>query len=558
MKPPIWFSAGLIAASVTTASATPQNASHKLSSTEEWVVAQATAGQIAHLSEKFPKEEDRKLSALFLEDLLTGTVPGVKLHRHGVQIVGAIIDEPIDLRNAHIPCEVHLENCQFRSYVIFVNASFAREVSFDNSTFKAGSAFIAMHVGDVASFDKAVFEGPAMFIGADIARAFHANEGQFKNKAEGTSFNSMKVGHLASFNKAVFEGPVDFVGADIAGRFTANEAQFKDKKEGISFNSMKVGNLASFNKAVFEGPGSFIGADIAGDFDASEAQFKDKQAGANFDSMQVGQIASFNKALFEGPAMFIGAHMAGPFFANAAQFRDKKTGADFFFMKVGQVASFIMAVFEGPVDFRYADFVQLDLSNPFWPKLATEFRMQEMSYKYIRAASKESESHKALLKFADQSAYTADVYTNLEQFFKRQGYRADADRAFIAGKCREREEYFRSGDWGRWLGSWMLYLLVGYGRHPERAGYVGLGIVVLGCILFPLKKMELQDPKELEKPKEKRRQYNRFWYSLGLFLPVVDLKTSEVWGPRGIRLLFRARSCCAKGGRARHAIPSGG
>src|SRR5437667_421778 len=83
-------------------------------------------------------------------------------------------------------------------------------------------------------------------------------------------------------------------------------------------------------------------------------------------------------------------------------------------------------------------------------------------------------SDRSLLKFADQSAYTADMYTNLEQFFKRQGYRADADRAFIAGKSREREEYFRSGDLFRWLGSWMLDLLVGYGRHPERAGYVGL------------------------------------------------------------------------------------
>src|SRR5438034_1051840 len=176
-------------------------------------------------------------------------------------------------------------------------------------------------------------------------------------------------------------------------------------------------------------------------------------------------------------------------------------------MNVGQVASFNKAVFEGPVDFRYADFVQLDLSNPFWPKLATEFRMQEMSYKYIRAASKEPESHKALLKFADQSAYTSDVYTNLEQFFKRQGYRADADRAFIAGKSREREEYFRSDDWFRWLGSWTLYLLVGYGRRPWQAGIPCAVLVALGCILFSPAKMELQDPKEIQKPEEMRHQY---------------------------------------------------
>lgn len=391
MKFPIWLSAGLIAAGFGTATATHQNASDELGPGEQWVVAQVTAGEIADLSKKFPKEEDRKLRAHFLEELLTGALPRIKVHRNGVRIIGAIIDEPIDLTNAQIPCEVWLEHCQFNETVTFKSASFAAAVSFDNSTFKAVSGFVAMHVGDVASF---------------------------------------------------------------------------------------------------------------------------------------------NKAVFEGPARFAGAHMAGPFFANAAQFKDKETGADFYFMKVGHLASFIRAVFEGPMDFRYADFAWLDLSSPSSPVVAAELHMQGMSYKYIRAAPKEPESHTALLKLADQSTYTADVYTNLEEFFKRQGYRGDADRAFIAGKCRERKEYFHSGDCGRWLGSWMLDLLVGYGRHPERAGYIGLGIIVLGCILFPLKKMELQDPKELEKPKEKRRQYNRLWYSLGLFLPVVDLKTSELWGPK--------------------------
>jgi hypothetical protein len=71
-----------------------------------------------------------------------------------------------------------------------------------------------------------------------------------------------------------------------------------------------------------------------------------------------------------------------------------------------------------------------------------------------------------------------------KSFFKRQGYRADADRAFIAGKCRERKEYFHSGDWLPWLGSWTLYLLVGYGRRPWQAGIACVVLVALGCVLF--------------------------------------------------------------------------
>ena len=173
-----------------------------------------------------------------------------------------------------------------------------------------------------------------------------------------------------------------------------------------------------------------------------------------------------------------------------------------------------------------------DVSEASWPKIPAQFDMQGMRYKYIRAVkANELESHKALVQSADQSAYSADVYGNLEEFFKRQGYRADADRAFIAGKWREQKEYFHRGNWFRWLGSWTLYLLVGYGRRPWQAAIPCAVLVALGCVLFSPAKMELQDPKELQKPEETRHQYNRFWYSLGLFLPVVDLKSSELWKP---------------------------
>ena len=312
---------------------------------EKWVAAQVRAGEIADLSTQFPEKKNRQLSAHFLENLLTGTLPGVKLHRHGVRIIGATIDEPIDLENAQIPCEVWLEHCQFMSSVTFERASFPGTVSFQDSTFKANA----------------------------------------------------------------------------------------------NFYSMKVGGLAVFNDAVFE----------------------------------------------------------------------------------------------GPVNFGYSDFAWLDLSSASSPKVAAQLYMQGMSYKYIRAAPEEPESHTELLKLAKQSAYTADVYSNLEAFFLRQGYRADADKAFIAGKVRERKEYFRSGDWFGWLRSWMLCLLVGYGRQPWRAVIPCAVFVALGCVLFSPNKMEPQ------KPEDTPRVYSRFWYSLNLFLPVIDLQAGKVWKPKADQTFLR-------------------
>ena len=46
--------------------------------------------------------------------------------------------------------------------------------------------------------------------------------------------------------------------------------------------------------------------------------------------------------------------------------------------------------------------------------------MHGMSYKHIQAVPgslNARKSHTALLNLADQSAYTADVYSNLESFF---------------------------------------------------------------------------------------------------------------------------------------------
>ena len=139
--------------------------------------------------------------------------------------------------------------------------------------------------------------------------------------------------------------------------------------------------------------------------------------------------------MFEGPVNFVGTDVAGNFAAGKTKFKNKEKDASFGGMKLGGRGFFNDAVFEGPVNFNYADFAWLDLSNTVWPKVADKFHMQGMSYKYIRAAPNEPESHRALLELADQSAYSADVYNHLEEFFLRQGYRDDADRAFIDGKA---------------------------------------------------------------------------------------------------------------------------
>jgi hypothetical protein len=390
--------------------------------------------------------------------------------------------------------------------------------------------FGGMKVGGYAFFNDAVFEGPVNFALAEIATALSANEAKFQNKETEANFSSMKVGGYTFFNDAVFEGPVNFVLAEIAGAFNANEAQFRNKEKEASFNSMKIRGDAYFKNAVFEGPVNLVSADIAGNFAANGAKFQNKEKDASFGGMKVGGYAVFSDAVFEGPVNFVGADVAGNFAAGKARFKNKEKDASFGAMKLGGHAFFNDAVFEGPVNFNYADFAWLDLSKTAWPKVAGKFHMQGMSYKYIRAAPSEPESHIALLELADQSAYSADVYNHLEEFFLRQGYRDDADRAFIKGKRRERKEYLHGLSW---VGSCLLDWLVGYGRRPWQAGIPCAALVALGCVLFSPKKMEPQ------KPEDTPRVYSRFWYSLGLFLPFVDLQADKVWKPKADQTFLR-------------------
>lgn len=207
-----------------------QTAAPELNPAERWIVEQVKAGKIADLSEnKFPNEEDRKLRATFLEDLLTGTLPGVKPHRNGVRIRGAIIDEEIDLTNAQILFEVWLDKCEFNRSATLRRANFAGIVSFDASLFKSGAYFVSMKVGDSAFFRTTIFEAPVDFGSTEIAGNFEAARAQFRNKNLKANFNSIKVGDSAFFTKAVFEGPVDFGWGHIIGTFSARERNFRTR-----------------------------------------------------------------------------------------------------------------------------------------------------------------------------------------------------------------------------------------------------------------------------------------------------------------------------------------
>src|SRR5262249_31799644 len=101
---------------------------------EKYVLERLAAGKVASLTQTYPEAASRIVRGVFLEELLTGARKDCIIHRNGVQIEGAIIREPIDLRNVEIAKETRLLHCQFDSGVNFSKSVFAEGLSLEAST----------------------------------------------------------------------------------------------------------------------------------------------------------------------------------------------------------------------------------------------------------------------------------------------------------------------------------------------------------------------------------------------------------------------------------------
>lgn len=126
--------------------------------TEKWVLKKIAEGETANLWEQFKDEKDRVLSASFLEKLLTCAPGEMKTHRHGIQVAGAIINEPLNLENAEILHQVRLIYCDFLKEVNFDDSHFASHLSLEWSSFSAFVSFRRTKVDGGASFEGAKFQ----------------------------------------------------------------------------------------------------------------------------------------------------------------------------------------------------------------------------------------------------------------------------------------------------------------------------------------------------------------------------------------------------------------
>ncbi|HWN96885.1 MAG TPA: pentapeptide repeat-containing protein, partial [Methylomirabilota bacterium] len=195
----------------------------------------------------------------------------------------------------------------------------------------------------------------------------------------------------------------------------------------VGFSAMKIGRAATFDRASFGAEVNAAQMEVTGVLSARETHFNSRTGAVDFTSLKVTGDAFFTRATFAGPVTFQYAHLAENWRFDQSAFTNPAALVNFEAVKVGATTSFSEARFAGYVSFKDARFAALDFSKVHWPVTHADHAwlwLNGMTYQRINAGS-EKESwqnlHSLVQRTAHKSAYSADIYATLDDYYRRLG-----------------------------------------------------------------------------------------------------------------------------------------
>lgn len=504
------------------------------------------------------------------------------------------------LNEAHFHNDVTFNTMTAGLYAFYCNAIFNGEVDFIASTIGKSLLFSDavftnpdttiqfdyLEVGESMYLWDTVFNGGADFFSIQIQHDLYADGVQFTNNESFINFSNASIGYSTMFKKALFAGKVHFRRASIGTFVDFTDSHFTNSDFGPQFDYITIGNSIYLKKTEFSGEVNFGGSYIGADFIGSNALFSGQSISLNLSEAEVGEILWLDYASFGGDISLEDSRFHDVIIwgkdpdarINEIDLSRTKIGRDFRIKDVS-LQEFIAPSLESSgntlftnlsvinkADLENSNFNTLRLNKVSWPASEENFLLGGLTYNRIIIDNvPPTEGWRSLLQFLNQASYDAQIYSNLEDYLDQEGNSAAADKIYVEQQRREKQEllHWSSLSWW-WHG--FLDIFVFYGRSPGRVFFWGLLIVLIGSLIFREESMTYSPdrdnrffflnlyqhrrrrPHTASSPVIKRERYHArstfiaFWYSLDLFLPIIDLKMEKMWLPKpGHRIIDRFR-----------------
>ncbi|MGH1480593.1 MAG: hypothetical protein ACRBM6_17985 [Geminicoccales bacterium] len=524
----------------------------------------------------------RRLSADFLQTIALHEPYRSALPRHGIEIIGAWFEEPIDLRDGRVTGVLWLHRCRFEQVVGFNGLKSESVVSLSGSAFEGDLDMRAVEIsGGLYLRNGARFKSVNLY-GSRIGRNLNISRASFHGRL---ILNAIKVGGNLVGVDSIYHRDVGLKGAAVEGMVDLRRNIFKDRLDMWWLKTgqdLLLGGMVGEETAPAKASYFLLdcrNAKIGGQLNLSHVEIAE--------SLNLASITIANEALLGRGSSFgninlrlakIGQHLnlAMATVCGRLNLTGVVVGQDISFKrsKMLEKIDLVFAEIEGNLQLCGGNFDVVDLTGtrigaelrltndegpPLWSPTAQLVlrntradavhdttdawpgKIELDGFVYNGFGGLDADATHDLgnrrspwfIAWLEKDApHTPQPYRQCANVLQAMGHPAIADDVLYAGRERERTELKRNNEDLMALGLWFLKATIGYGHGASRyfrALYWVASLTVLGVVVL----MATGDYLSLDSnniswaDSTDRQQFMHLVkaasFSLNKLLPVIDL-----------------------------------
>jgi hypothetical protein len=475
------------------------------------------------------QDEDRRVRAQLLADLLTGRTGPKNGQPRALQLAGAEIIGTLDLQASTLLCPLVLQNSHFDR---LINLEQAVAVALRLSgCHLPGLVADEVDTRGSVQLNGVTTEGEVRLRGAHVGGQLILDGASLANPS-GPALQAdwLTVDHgmycTAGFTA---KGEIRLPGAHIGGQLAFDGACLTHPTgRALTADRLTVDqDVFLGNGFVAEGEVRLAGARIRGQlvFDGADlTNIYGLVLTAEGIVVEQGMFCR-NGFTARGEVRLRGADIGGLLaFDDAYLANPSGTALDLGRVRADSLFLRPQARPRGVVDLTNARVDACYDSQASWPR---ELRLDGFAYEALTAAPEVNSETRLRWLELNPGDYAPRPYEQLVAFYRGSGREEDARKVAIAKQRRRRQAL---SWWGR-VGNRLLDWTVGYGYRTSRAGLLLLIFLAAGASVFAYANSDAHRQLTPAKKPEELQHLNPLVYALDVLLPIVNLGQADGWVP---------------------------